>query len=101
MDNHVDDLLDVYYDRFVQAVDQLQCDPSPFAKKNFEEELSQVAKRDMFYCLMALKFFTVEMSPDLVNSDDPLISVLMSSGNQLFLDRAWMMVSKFIEKGWL
>ncbi|XP_031781532.1 uncharacterized protein LOC100679280 isoform X2 [Nasonia vitripennis] len=100
MDNHFDELLDVYHSRFVDVLAKVGCNVSPFTKENFIEEFNRVAKNELFHCAMALKFITMEVQQD-DDLGDIKASVMLSSAEKIFFDRSWKVVSKFVEKGWI
>ncbi|XP_023245852.1 uncharacterized protein LOC106639834 [Copidosoma floridanum] len=100
MDNHFEDLLDTYYAKFINVLETVGCDTSPFTRESFDEQLKNDAKNELFHCVMALKVFTNEKSDDLdLNKMDS--QIFSAKGSGLYLDRVWNAVSKFAEKGWL
>jgi hypothetical protein len=100
METHFDELLDIYYKKFIEVLDSTDCDISPFSRKSFDENLKVEAQCELFHCLVAVKFFTFEVSDD-VDFDDMKYSIMLSDASKLFLDRSYMIVSKFVERGWI
>lgn len=100
MDNHFDELLDVYHSRFVDVLAKTGCDITPFTKESFTEELNRIGKTELFHCIMALKFITMEVHQD-TDLGDIKSSVMLSSADQLFFDRSLKIVLKFVEKDWI
>ncbi|KAJ8675795.1 hypothetical protein QAD02_011581 [Eretmocerus hayati] len=99
--NHLDELLDTYYRSLIESIDRLGCDSSPFTRDSFEKELKRTASKDFLFCVLALKFFTLEVSKD-QREDINVDEVIKSGGaSNLYLDRTWYIVSKFIERGWM
>ncbi|XP_031781522.1 uncharacterized protein LOC100116463 [Nasonia vitripennis] len=100
MKNQFDELLDAYHAKLVQELDKLGVDSSPFTKESFEKSLMLAGKKSLFQCLMAVKFFTLEVDQelDLNNMKD---QVMMAKPSDLYKERVYMIVKKFAEKGWL
>lgn len=100
MKNQFDELLDAYHAKLVEELDKLGIDSSPFTKKSFEENLKLVGKNSFFQCLMAIKFFTLEVDQDM-DLNKMKDDVMMSKPSDLYKERVYMIVTKFVEKGWL
>lgn len=100
IDNHFDELLDIYYDRYVEVLAKTGCDVSAFTKQSFHEQLNRDAKDELFHCILVLKLITSEVPQDM-DISDMKSSLLLTDSSKLFLDRSWKIVSKFVEKGWI
>lgn len=96
----MDELLDVYFSRFIVVLSKTNVDTSPFTKKSFTEELNQTAKKNILRNFVALKAATLE-SPDKTETDDVKISVIMNKTNKSYFDQAWIVVSKYVENNWI
>ncbi|XP_011498458.1 PREDICTED: uncharacterized protein LOC105362673 [Ceratosolen solmsi marchali] len=100
INEHFDDLLDTYYTKFIKVLNSVHCDVSPFTRKTFDENLKLQGQAELLHCLLAVKFFTIEISNEL-NLDDLKSSIIMKDASNLFLDRSYTIISKFIEKEWI
>lgn len=100
MDNHFDELLDIYYDRYVEVLANTGCDVSAFTKESFHEQLNRDSKDELFHCILALKVITTEVHQDM-DISDMKSSLLLTNSSQLFMNRSRKIVSKFVEKGWI
>lgn len=99
LDQHLDDLCDAYYTRFIQFLERTNCDTSAFTRASFEEQLKRLANRLITHIILAAKFFTLEVTDD-VDMSDIKASIMMSSPSKLFLDRIWSIVKTYLRKGW-
>ncbi|KAJ8675792.1 hypothetical protein QAD02_011578 [Eretmocerus hayati] len=99
--NHLDELLDTYYEKLIESLDRLGHDSSAFTKSSFDHELQRIASHDLFYCISALKVFTLDVPKDQREEIDISELLMSHSGNSLYLDRTWHIISKYTEKGWI
>lgn len=100
VDGHFDELLDIYHTKFVEVLERTGCDASRFSKRSFEEQLKNDAGGELLRCLVAIKFFTLE-SPEDMDLNDMKSTVLLSDGNDLYTERTWKIISKYVEKDWI
>lgn len=100
LEHHFDDLLDTYYEKLVETVKQLGCDVSSFTKESFEQQLQHDGKIEFAHCIMALKFFTMDVNEE-TDLDDIKSTIIFGENNSLYIDRVWKVVCKFVEKDWL
>lgn len=101
MNNHLDELMDVYYNRLMDVLKKIGCDTEDLSRKNFDDELDKVAKLDLFRCITAAKFITFDPSEISKIDMDNIFSVIGSPGSKLYYDRINDIITKYIEKGWL
>lgn len=102
IDDHLDELLDTYYNKLIAVLTKTGCDISPFTRKSFDEQLSKDANIELLHCLFATKFFTLEISDDLASDlTDMINSVLMSKPSKSYLERACLIIRKYVGKGWV
>lgn len=99
LEKNMDQLLDVYFKKFIEVLDKTECNSSLFRRSNFEYELEVVAKKMLFYSISALKFMTMDVSSNVVANE--VIKGTMVDGNEQFFERTWAIVSKYISKKWL
>ncbi|XP_031781523.1 uncharacterized protein LOC116416639 [Nasonia vitripennis] len=100
IDNHFDELLDIYYDKYVEVLARIGCDVSAFTKESFHKQLDKDGQDELFHCILVLKIITTEVSQEM-DIGDMKSSLLLTDSNQVFMDRSWRIVSKFVEKGWI
>ncbi|XP_058804533.1 uncharacterized protein LOC131671812 [Phymastichus coffea] len=100
MEKQFDELLDTYHNSLIDVLTKTGCATSPYSRKSFDERLKKEANSELLRCLFAAKFFTQETSDD-IDLNDMVNSVTMSKTTNLYLERSWMIVSKFVEKGWI
>lgn len=100
MDNHFDELLDIYHTRFVEVLERTGCHSSLFSRRSFDEQLKNDAGGELLRCLVAIKFFTLEVAEDM-DMNDMKSTVMLSEGSDLYMDRMCKIVSKYVEKEWI
>ncbi|XP_058804534.1 uncharacterized protein LOC131671813 [Phymastichus coffea] len=100
MENYFDELLDIYYDSLIDFSKMMGLDTNLFSRTSFDQQLNKDAKSELLHCLLAAKFFTQEVADD-VDLNDMVNSLMMTKATNLYLERSWMIVSKFVEKEWI
>lgn len=100
LDKHLDELLKIYYKRFIEVLKKTNCDSSLFTRASFEENLKRTARQVILSIIIAVKFFTFEVTDD-TDTSDIKSSIMSSGGSKLFIERTWNIVKKYLEKGWL
>lgn len=98
--SHMEELLDIYYERFIEVLTLVKVETSPFSKKSFREELRNIANLDLLRTMIALKLFTLDMTED-VDFNDIKTSVFLAGANNAYLNRVWNVICKYVENGWL
>ncbi|XP_058799601.1 uncharacterized protein LOC131669047 [Phymastichus coffea] len=56
LDDHFDDLLNLYYDTFIRTLERVGCDTTMFTRKSFDAELKKQAINELAMCALAIKF---------------------------------------------
>ena len=100
MENNFEEMIDTYYLTFLEVLQALNCDITHFSRKEFDQQLKKDASDQFFRCMMALKIFTYDVPKDL-DLNDLKSALIMTNASNLFIERLWKVVSKFVEKGWL
>lgn len=55
LDNHLDDMIDFYYDSFIESLKSLNIDTNAFPKSQFMEQLNQCAPLKFNQCIMMVQ----------------------------------------------
>lgn len=98
-ENYLDELLDIYHSNLIQVLSRNGCDISPFTRENFDKQLRNDANPRLLHYLVVAKFITQELGD--VDLNDMIKIILTSKPSDLYFERAWMMVRKYVEKGWI
>ncbi|KAL7286199.1 hypothetical protein TKK_0019533 [Trichogramma kaykai] len=101
IDQHFEDLIDVYHETLLDTLRTLKCDTAPFAREKFDEQLRYDASNQLYRCMMALKFFTMDAAENNIDLNDLKGTVILSKSNDTYVERLCRMVDKFVEKAWL
>ncbi|XP_001600931.2 uncharacterized protein LOC100116429 [Nasonia vitripennis] len=100
MKNQFDELLDIYYEKFIEVLKRIKCDTEPFARDKFDERMKIDAYEEFPHCPFMLKMMCAD-----IKADEKFDSVEKfkdaGSGNERFMSRLRRSVKKFNEKGWL
>ncbi|CAB0040974.1 unnamed protein product [Trichogramma brassicae] len=101
INNNFEDLIDIYYEKFIDTLKTLKCDTTPFAREKFDKQLRYDSSNQLYRCMAALKFFTMDTAENNIDLNDLKESVVQSKSNTTFIDRLCRMIEKFVEKEWL
>lgn len=98
--SHMNELLNLYFNRFIEVLRKIGVDDSAFTKSNFKQDLNRVAKKDLLRTFITLKLFTLEVTEDVDMSDVKNSILLGGGGSKAYLDRIWNVISLYIENEW-
>lgn len=101
MTQHFDELLDFYYETFIQTLERMKCDTKPFSRQAFDAQLKIDAAIEFFHNVLAIKFFTAEIDKSTYDQNQMNEVVVMSNVNQLGYDKWYQIVKTYVKKGWL
>ena len=100
MEQSFDELLNCYHGYLIEFLQRLNFDITPCSKEKFDEQLKNDANIEFNHCLMALKFYTVEISSDSDLSDMKTSIMMSNTGKSEFIKRARQLVSTYLKKDW-
>lgn len=102
IDNHYDDLVQLYHFEFTNCLNRLNCNSDPFTLEKLQEEISVFGSSEFAHILMMYKFICADQKqlPEL--SDDNLEELLdINTGGDIYRDKVIYLVEDFLHKGWL
>ncbi|XP_033315081.1 uncharacterized protein LOC117213658 [Bombus bifarius] len=101
-EEQIDDLLDLYYETFINTLSKMGCNTSLYTKEGFQEKLVEDAEREFIHVSWMIKVLTLD-TKEIENFDvDKMQSVLTGqTGNQLFKDRLRKLVLAFVKRNWI
>ncbi|CAH1995748.1 unnamed protein product [Acanthoscelides obtectus] len=95
LEKHFDDLLKYYHDNFVDTLNKLKCDTSPFTYEYLMDEIAKCMDREFHHCVIFTTVIIFGAKNKRVNFDEKReISMAQKQ-------RIWWMVREFLKKGWL
>lgn len=97
---HFDELLNIYYDRFIEILTKTGCEIAPYNRKDFDKEFNKIAKIDLLHCITGLKFITLDAPEVAKIGNNNVFLVMTTDGTPLYFDRLSAVLSKYVEKGW-
>lgn len=101
MTRHFDELLDLYYDTFIDVLKKMKVDVEPFSRDRFDAQLKQDASLEFFHNIMAIKFFTAEVKKETYDSSQLDQVIIFSEPNKLAYEKWYHIVQTYIKQGWL
>lgn len=93
---HLNELLDVYYDNLLKVLDNLDVDIKAFSRASFNQELKTCASTGDFYKTVCKLYPILGTNQDIY--DNQMNSDLK---DPLHIKRLCLIVKQFDEKGWL
>lgn len=97
--NHIDDLLDDYYNKFTRTLELMECSTETFSRASFDKEVKKMALREFSVCAQARKFFAFEIKNEKTNTQ-VLDSCFGSKCNETIVKKFQVLVDIYVKKGW-
>lgn len=98
--DNLDDILNLYYDSFIEVMMRMDCDTSQFTRANFHERINKGAHTEFSHCAIILKILTIDIETDGVEATK-LDSLEFGIANKRFYDRIRQLLLIFIERNWI
>lgn len=95
-----DELLDVYYEAFIDVLGQMKCDTERFTRDKFDERLKFDAYEEFPHCMFMLKIITADIEED-DKCPTPHKIINNQALNDRMLSKMRRCVKKFVQKGWI
>lgn len=102
IDNHYDDLVQLYHFEFTNCLKRLDCNTDPFTLEKLQEEISVFGSSEFAHLLHMYKFICADQKqlPEL--SNDRIEELLdINTGGDIYRDKVIYLVEDFLRKGWL
>ncbi|ENN78419.1 uncharacterized protein LOC109534919 [Dendroctonus ponderosae] len=93
---HLNELLDVYYDNFLKVLDNLNIDIKAFSRASFNQELKASASTGDFYKTVCKLYPILGTNQDIYDNQ-----VASDLKDPLHIKRLCLIVRQFDERGWL
>lgn len=101
LDERYDDLLHVYYAKFIYTLKKFNCDIGPFAYESFLEELKMSANQMQFYHVLVM-YKPIFMKKEGVKEDvSPEIMLSMDKLSDGYYEKFYGLVKHFIDRNWI
>lgn len=102
VDDHGDNLLDLYYETLLDILTKMKCNTSAFNKEDFTAKLAEDAEKEFVHVSFMIKVLTLDIKEINDFNVDKMQSVMLEhGGNQLFVDRLRKIVLNFVKHGWI
>ncbi|KAJ8675787.1 hypothetical protein QAD02_011573 [Eretmocerus hayati] len=96
--NHIDELLDIYYESFIDNLRRNFIDTNQFSRDEFDDRLRKDAQIEFLRCNMALSFFTIEITGDM-NAED-VRDKIVNCKSDLYFRKLDNLFKVYLKKGW-
>uniref|UniRef100_A0A6V7K3I9 CHK kinase-like domain-containing protein n=1 Tax=Bracon brevicornis TaxID=1563983 RepID=A0A6V7K3I9_9HYME len=98
---HIDELIDFYYNNIIERLKILKCNTTPYTRESFDERLREDAKIEFSHGLTIIKVITLDVNPD--NPDSRNVKSLMESAesNDNYRLKLRNFVKAYAKQGWL
>ncbi|XP_043280359.1 uncharacterized protein [Venturia canescens] len=96
----IDLLIDHYHNTLVERLSLMGCDPAPYRRQAFDQQLSKDAYVEFTHSVFMLKIMTKEVDVDDPNSRN-VADAMLDSCSELFYVRLRGLVNDYIERGWM
>jgi len=102
LDNHLDDMIDFYYDSFIKSLKSLSIDTNAFPKSQFMEQLNQCAPIKFNQCIMMVQVIQAargSVSQTTETADECVFAGGIDDDN--YKQKLLHVLTIFDRKGWL
>ena len=100
LDNHIVDLVNFYFDKFIERLKCIKYDISNFSKESFDEELRKQAANNFPICSLTLKFFTHEIEENSKSPAEIRAEIFESECSDTYRKRLFRLVDIYERNGW-
>lgn len=103
LDNHLDDMIDFYYDSFIESLKSLNIDTNAFPKSQFMEHLNQRAPIKFYQCIMMVQVIQAARGSVTKTAADMSDESVFAGGidDDNYKQKLLHILSIFDQKGWL
>lgn len=98
--DHLDELLDLYYEIFIRTLGKMKVDVSEFSRKEFDKQLGRDAVHELVHIAVDLLHFTAD-AREAKDRDDLLKEISKFEGNELFYRKVGDMLRIYERKNWI
>lgn len=97
---HFDEMIDLYYEKFVITLENMKIDINEFSRDQFDEQLRKDASYELIHNLIALLYHSVD-GDDVKNEKELLDFIYSCKGNSIFHKKVSRILRTYEEKNWL
>ncbi|XP_012522802.1 uncharacterized protein LOC105828823 [Monomorium pharaonis] len=103
LDNHLDDMIDFYYDSFIESLKSLSVDTNAFPKSQFMEQLNQYAPIKFSQCIMMVQVIQAARGSVSQTESETADNCVFAGGldDDNYKQKLLHVLHTFDRKGWL
>lgn len=99
--NHIDELVDLYYDTFIAVLKRLDCDVTPFARENYNAQFPLDAKIEFVHLAFMIKVLTINIKEVDLSGINMKTVMTNYGGNDMFKNKLEKVILYFVEQNWI
>lgn len=100
-ENHVDQLIELYYEALIDVTTRMGCDTELLGKQSFYERISNDAPLEFMHLAFMLKMLTLDVKETNFNYDKVQTVMIDYKGNDAFTNRLRDLVLIFVHRNWI
>ncbi|KAJ8945374.1 hypothetical protein NQ318_007020 [Aromia moschata] len=103
LEEHLDRLIDCYYESFVEKLKEFKCDVEPFSREAFDKQLELAAKEAEYFHIVAM-LFPIHIDSSSVKDATEISPEDMAKGGHVTRackDKLIFTTVEFIKRGWM
>lgn len=100
LNNHLDDLLDLHYQTFIQTLERFCYDTTPYTTTSFDSELKKQARLIFAFTVLLIKFIAFDDAKDKKRDKTLIISLIHGDATDLYTHKLIKLVEIYEKKGW-
>lgn len=103
IDDNYDELINIYYNKFIDTLQKLHCDIKPFSYDKFLDQLKQSAYHMQFFhtFLMYKPIFTKKEGVKDMQETSPDIMLSLEYLSDDYYDKCYTLVKDFVKRNWI
>lgn len=99
--NHLEELLNLYYDVFIKTLKRMNCDMSEFSRESYDREVKKEALGEFAICTLACKFFVTDNFDENQSNEENVNKVVNAKPSKAYIDKLMWTVEVYERMKWL
>ncbi|KAJ8945372.1 hypothetical protein NQ318_007018 [Aromia moschata] len=103
LEDHLDELIDLYYESFIEKLQEFECDTAPFSREVFEKQLELAAKEAEYFHIVGM-LFPIHANPKDVKELNEISFEDFENNKEISAEckaKLLFVTLEFIRRGWL
>ncbi|KAK2582860.1 hypothetical protein KPH14_008939 [Odynerus spinipes] len=100
-ENHLEELVDLYYETFISVLKRIDCDVTPFAREHFDAQFPIDAKIEFVHLTFMIKVLTIDIEQTKLDNSTMRSVMTNYGGNEIYGNRLRRLILYFDQHGWI